>query len=79
MIDETTLLAFMLADVTKYITMGMDTAISDFFMIMNRDSFNDQHWILGTIAQWYSLMLLSGSVRVDRGLLTFALDYCAPE
>lgn len=41
MIDATTLKAFKLAEVTKYITMGMETTISDFFMIMNRDSFND--------------------------------------
>ncbi|WP_136634825.1 TRAP transporter substrate-binding protein [Pseudooceanicola onchidii] len=41
MIDATTLRAFKLAEVTKYITMGMDTTISSFFMIMNRDSFGD--------------------------------------
>lgn len=41
MIDATTLKAFKLAEVTKYITMGMETTISDFFMIMNRDSFRD--------------------------------------
>jgi TRAP-type transport system periplasmic protein len=41
MIDATTLKAFKLAEVTKYITQGMDTTISDFFMIMNRDSFDD--------------------------------------
>lgn len=41
MIDATTLKAFKLAEVTKYITMGMDTTISEFFLIMNRDSFAD--------------------------------------
>lgn len=40
MIDATTLKAFKLAEVTKYITQGMDTTMSDFFMIMNRDSFD---------------------------------------
>jgi len=39
MIDATALGAFKLEEVTKYITMGMDTTISDFFVIMNRDSF----------------------------------------
>lgn len=39
MIDATTLGAFKLAEVTKYITTGMDTTISNFFLIMNRDSF----------------------------------------
>ena len=41
MIDATTLKAFKLAEVTKYITQGMATTMSDFFMIMNRDSFNE--------------------------------------
>jgi TRAP-type C4-dicarboxylate transport system substrate-binding protein len=41
LIDATTLTAFRLGEVTNYITMGMETAISDFFLIMNRDSFND--------------------------------------
>lgn len=41
MIDATTLGAFKLAEVTKYITMGMETTISEFFVIMNRDSFRD--------------------------------------
>lgn len=39
MIDATTLGAFRLAEVTQSITTGMDTTISDFFLIMNRDSF----------------------------------------
>jgi TRAP-type C4-dicarboxylate transport system substrate-binding protein len=39
MIDATTLGAFKLAEVTNYITTGMDTTISNFFLIMNRDSF----------------------------------------
>ena len=41
MIDTTALSAFRLAEVTKYITTGMDTAISEFFLVMNRDNFND--------------------------------------
>lgn len=40
MIDVTTLDAFRLKEVTDYVTMGMDTTISSFFMIMNRDSFS---------------------------------------
>jgi TRAP-type C4-dicarboxylate transport system substrate-binding protein len=40
MIDATTLRAFKLAEVTASITMGMDTTISSFFLIMNRDSFD---------------------------------------
>ena len=40
MIDATTLGAFKLAEVTKYITQGMQTTMSDFFLIMNRDSFD---------------------------------------
>jgi TRAP-type C4-dicarboxylate transport system substrate-binding protein len=39
MIDATTLGAFKLKEVTKYITTGMDSTISSFFLIMNRDSF----------------------------------------
>lgn len=39
MTDATTLGAFKLAEVTKYITTGMETTISSFFLIMNRDSF----------------------------------------
>jgi TRAP-type C4-dicarboxylate transport system substrate-binding protein len=41
MIDATTLKAFKLAEVTNHITMGMETTISDFYMIMNRDMFAD--------------------------------------
>lgn len=41
MIDATTLRAFKLSEVTKYITMGMATTISEFFLIMNRGSFDD--------------------------------------
>lgn len=41
MTDATTLGAFKLAEVINYITVGMETTISSFFMIMNRDSFND--------------------------------------
>ena len=39
MIDATALGAFKLAEVTSSITMGMDTTISDFFVVMNRDVF----------------------------------------
>lgn len=41
MIDSTTLGSFRLQEVTDYITMGMDSTISSFFLIMNRDSFSD--------------------------------------
>lgn len=41
MIDATALGAFKLAEVTSHITMGMDTTISDFFIMMNRDTFAD--------------------------------------
>lgn len=41
LIDATTLKAFKLEEVTKYITHGMDTAISDFFLVMNRDAFKE--------------------------------------
>ncbi|MGI3184935.1 TRAP transporter substrate-binding protein [Nioella aestuarii] len=41
MIDATTLNAFRLAEVTNYITHGMDTTISLFYLIMNRDVFAD--------------------------------------
>ena len=40
MTDATTLGAFKLSEVTKFITTGMDTTISSFFLIMNRDSFS---------------------------------------
>lgn len=39
MIDATTLNAFKLKEVTKFITMGMESTISAFFLVMNRDSF----------------------------------------
>lgn len=39
MTDPSTLGGFKLGEVTNYITMGMDTTISSFFLIMNRDSF----------------------------------------
>ena len=41
MIDATALTAFKLGEVTQSVTTGMETSISDFFLIMNRDSFND--------------------------------------
>lgn len=41
MIDATALKAFRLGEVTASITQGMDTTISSFFLIMNRDSFAD--------------------------------------
>lgn len=40
-IDGTATFAFKLSEVTKYITTGMNSSISSFFMVMNRDSFND--------------------------------------
>ncbi len=40
MIDATTLKAFKLEEVTNHVTQGMDTTISDFFLIMNRDVFD---------------------------------------
>lgn len=41
MTDATTLGAFRLAEVTNHVTQGMDTSISLFFLIMNRDTFAD--------------------------------------
>lgn len=41
MIDATALKAFKLAEVTGSVTQGMETSISDFFLIMNRDSFGE--------------------------------------
>ena len=41
MTDATTLRAFRLAEVTNHVTKGMDTTISLFFLIMNRDAFAD--------------------------------------
>ncbi|MEM9104364.1 MAG: TRAP transporter substrate-binding protein [Pseudomonadota bacterium] len=41
MTDATTLGAFRLAEVTNHVTQGMDTTISLFFLIMNRDAFAD--------------------------------------
>lgn len=38
-IDGTTTYSFRLSEVTSYITTGMDSSISSFFMLMNRDSF----------------------------------------
>lgn len=39
MIDGTATKAFKLGEVSKYLTVGLDTTISPFFIIMNRDSF----------------------------------------
>ncbi|MEM6890851.1 MAG: TRAP transporter substrate-binding protein [Pseudomonadota bacterium] len=41
MTDATTLGAFRLAEVTNHVTQGMETSISLFFIIMNRDTFGD--------------------------------------
>ncbi|GKY89929.1 TRAP transporter substrate-binding protein [Sinisalibacter aestuarii] len=41
MIDGTATFVFKLAEVTKYITTGMDSSISSFFLIMNKDAFAD--------------------------------------
>ncbi len=51
MTDATTLNSFRLTEVTDYITMGMDSTISLFFIVMNRDKFTElpqdaQHAIL---------------------------------
>lgn len=76
MIDATTLGAFRLAEVTQSITMGMDTTMSLFFLVMNRDSFDD----LDTTAQQAILSAgreaaLSGSTAwlgvADRALAAF--------
>lgn len=40
MTDATTLGAFRLAEVTNHVTQGMDTTISLFYLIMNRDAFS---------------------------------------
>jgi len=40
-VDGTATFAFNLSEVTQYITMGMDSSISGFFLLMNRDSFNE--------------------------------------
>ncbi|SFA42410.1 TRAP-type C4-dicarboxylate transport system, substrate-binding protein [Paracoccus halophilus] len=40
-IDGTTTFSFRLSEVTKYITTGMDSSLSSFFLLMNRDSFGD--------------------------------------
>ncbi|WP_330629336.1 TRAP transporter substrate-binding protein [Thioclava sp. FTW29] len=41
MIDGTGINAFKLSEVTNYITMGMETTISPFFILMNRDAYAD--------------------------------------
>lgn len=41
MIDATTLRSFKLAEVTNHVTTGMQSTISDFFLIMNRDVYSD--------------------------------------
>ena len=77
MIDATTLGAFRLAEVTQSITMGMDTTMSLFFLVMNRDSFDS----LDSTAQQAILdagraAALSGSAAwlgvADRALAAFA-------
>ncbi|GGO38419.1 C4-dicarboxylate ABC transporter substrate-binding protein [Gemmobacter aquaticus] len=40
MIDGTATMAFKLGEVANYLTVGMDTAISPFFILMNRDAFD---------------------------------------
>lgn len=40
MIDGTATMAFKLGEVANFLTVGMDTTISPFFIIMNRDAFN---------------------------------------
>ncbi|EAS50385.1 putative periplasmic component, TRAP-type C4-dicarboxylate transport system [Aurantimonas manganoxydans SI85-9A1] len=41
MIDATALKAFKLGEVTKFVTQGMKTTISSFFLIMNRDALGE--------------------------------------
>ncbi|MEC7760665.1 MAG: TRAP transporter substrate-binding protein [Pseudomonadota bacterium] len=41
MIDATSLGGFKLGEVTGYVTQGMDTTVSEFFLVMNRDAFAD--------------------------------------
>ena len=40
MIDGTATMAFKLGEVANFLTVGMDTTISPFFIVMNRDAFN---------------------------------------
>lgn len=40
MIDGTATMAFKLGEVANFLTVGMDTTISPFFIIMNRDAFD---------------------------------------
>ena len=40
MIDGTATMAFKLGEVANYLTVGMDTTISPFFILMNRDAFD---------------------------------------
>ena len=40
-IDGTATFAFKLSEVTQYITTGMNSSMSSFFLVMNRDSFGD--------------------------------------
>ncbi|RVV97643.1 TRAP transporter substrate-binding protein [Mesobaculum littorinae] len=40
MTDATSLTGFKLSEVTNYVTQGMDSTISSFFLVMNRDSYD---------------------------------------
>lgn len=40
-VDGTATFAFKLSEVTKYITTGMDSSISGFFLLMNREAFEE--------------------------------------
>ena len=77
MIDATTLKAFKLAEVTQYITQGMDTTISDFYLVMNRDSFGDlteeqQKIVLGAGRQASVNANKAWLATADRALADFA-------
>lgn len=77
MIDATTLKAFKLAEVTQYITNGMKTTISDFYLIMNRDSFGDlteeqQKIVLGAGRQASVNANKAWLATADRALADFA-------
>lgn len=41
MVDPTVLISFKLAEVVNYLTMGMNTTSSPFYLLMNRDSWED--------------------------------------
>jgi TRAP-type C4-dicarboxylate transport system substrate-binding protein len=60
MIDGTATMAFKLGEVANFLTVGMDTTISPFFIIMNRDAFDalpaDQQAAVLTVGQETSVL-----------------------